>query len=1619
VGEEENHVAHLVAHHVDLVRDKVYDEGPASPGRGRQAQGQMKTERKSIAWLFFAVAAIAATILVAALLDQPREVVLDIPEIDEGGAAVDLDMARIEADVRSFASADSRLSGHAGAAHAFERIRRELAAAGLGRVTVQEFPVAVPTGETAHLAMGGVDEPVTVPLHPLWPNLARTCMTPPGGLRGTLVDAGGGTEADLQGKDLNGAIVVMDWDCDLEWLSVPEFGGRALVFRGERPADGRLARRKFLSMPVDIPRFYVAPHDLPALDRALAGKTAATLVSDDRWQEVTARNILVEVAPGPSGADDDPDLTPIVFHAYYDSISVVPGLAPGAEQSCGAATLLELCRVFAAHPAPRPVHALFTGGHGQSLAGMTHYVTALRESGENVPGLMVGLDLSSRSDTLGVFCLGHFRGQYENLIRHKFSTLGAKLDEFARRAAGVAETESTTLPSFVDGINLTSGRGWWSFFPYLAPFESEIPTLAGIPGITLATVNDDRRLVDTPDDTAGNLRFDMLGRQLLARRGEHAGLLAIARAVTQWKGPFVSSPLVDRWATIKGRAVWLDQRRNYTPDEPLHGATVFLKMGRGDKHLLGTRGMTPVMTGTNGQYTISGLIRSMANWQFNNCEMEVYGTADPGFLERNPGAIKQYLQVVGQAESPATNSESPSQPIRPDGSVIYAVDMARPSDYPWAVEAEKEVQHVNVVCFPCRTFSLLGLTDPRGYIPLTDVKVLDAATTSPPFQFGLSASDSPHDQTENLVTVWTDPTLRILLTLGVGFQGKRLILINNSPELPEGEGFVVEELTTLPSMILQGAEDMWTLDETRIQKLERNGVNNPRLRDLHEQSGTLIATAREALESRDYRAYRMAAEKGWAIEGKAYGEALGMINNMIHGVLFYLALLLPLSYCLERLLIASETIKKRIIWIGGIFAGSFLLLALVHPAFRFTMTPLLVLLAFIIVTLVVTVSVIIVGKMDALLQERRTAAMGRHEDQQRKGGIAVRALDLGMSNIRRRPQRGVLTGLSVVMVTFILLSFTSLVPVTSISRLAHPRGTPTYRGLLARDRAWNPLPDALEQSLRRNFEGTQLDGDGRREPTPDPSQEGNSGVIPSWEGCPKGGVGSTNAVVAARGWFFSDDTGLLSQVDLVAGQGVGDARPASCTVPALVGMQAAEAQVTPVADCLVAGNWFTSEAENGIILSAYVAGQLGYDADDIGAPVRIFGEELALAGIVDGERFDAMHDVDGEPLTPVNFVLQRERSAQAAGTEEGQGQADTLEEYVHYSVDQVAIVPFRYAKRLGARVRSVAVRAPDGMPVAEEAEGYAKRSNLTILGADADGVTLYAALDTSQLSAAWQIIVPMFLGFVMILGTMLGSVYERQGEIFVYNSVGLSPTNVSSLFLAESTVYAIVGAGLGYLLGQTSSKVLQMTGMLSGLTLNYTAGSTVFVTLLAMLMVFLSAIYPARKAFRAAIPDLEEEQDADDIGTAGDAISFYLPFVATAQHVEAMQAYLAEFLESIQGVTVGQLAVDNLQAVREEDEHGMVPMLRFRAWMAPFDLGVSHDAEMRIVYRADRGVHQYHLTARRFSGDRQNWHRLTPRFITAIRKQLLLWRVLSAEDYQKYEQRGRILFGSGEGESGQ
>lgn len=1566
------------------------------------------SEQGAFLWILAAGLFIVLTVAVSAYLGRPDKPQYD-PEIAD--AYDDLSIPEIRGHVETFTARPERLTGGPGAQAARDHILQHLQRIGVPDQNVQllEFDVPGLHTDRAELRAG----PLRVPLHPVWPNLARTSQTPPDGLEGPLVDVGRGSDADLQGKRVSGSIVVMDWDSGTEWLSIPEFGGKAVIFRANARANGNSALAKFLTVPADVPRFYVAEHDLPRLDAALRSGHNASLHCDMDWTPAKGYNILARLSGLDTPNTKDPNLRPIIYHAYYDSISVVPSLAPGAEQSVGAATLLELARFYKNLPKipERPVYVLFTAGHGQSLRGMTSFTRRLHdgleqgwsdeESGSLIarmgqPGLFVGLDISSGSERFGVFCMGHFRAQYEHTVRPKFSDLGLALDSYARQWRGdVLEEDQVDLSSiaiglkqeltqFVDCINLTLGRGWWTYFPYQAPFESELATLTGFPGITLSTINDSRRWVDTPDDRPERIRYDFLEQQLSAVEGERIGLANISLALSFWKGPYVSSELESKRGRLRGRVVWLDQDEDYVPNRPLMQSAVFLKTLRGDKYLQGTRGQAMVLTGKDGAFDFDGLIDVTANAQFQSVQVEAYGLAKQSFIQANPEAYQELLKV-------RTKGGLSSHDVPRNGDIIYAIDMARPDDYPFTTGIIKEEQHLNLVAFPCKAITLFGLTEPQGFQGLRDLVLLDAATESPPFQYGQSATDTAWgNPSENCITVWADPTLRVRITVGFGFQEKRLILINNSLEQDnyKGTGFKLDELSNIPSMVLQGAEDMWNLDQWRIDQLEAQGINNPRVAGIHAQARDHIDEARLALENLDYMNHRLHAERGWALESKAYSELLNTTNNMIRGVLFYLALLIPFAYCLERLIFASGTIQQRIGWMTLIFLISFAVLAVVHPAFRFTLTPFLVLLAFLILALAVLVSLIVLGKFDGMMQERKEALVGQHESSADAGNVAVRAVDLGIANIRRRPQRGFLTGLTIVLVTFTLLSFTSLVPETSISRLRHPQGVPVYEGLLARDRQWNPLPGPMWESLRRSFGRTD---------------KGSAADL------------QHKSVVSGRSWFFSDVSGNLSQIDLSPSpEHVASLDRATTTghftCKALMCMDYTEpAVITSLTQTLTAGRWFMDEDELGVILPEHIANLLGYTTHSLGADVLVFGERLPLLALFDSEAFNELIDIDGEQITPVDFAMQAFQEAQRTEEE----RIDTLKEYIHLSSDQIAIVPLKWGLNRRATIRSVAVRTAEDVSPLIEAEGYARRSNLTILASDGEDVTLYAALNTSRLSGLSKTIVPLFLGFILVLSTMMGSVHERAREIFVYNSVGLSPTNVASLFLAESSVYALLGAAMGYLLGQIVAKLLLSFGALSGIGLNYSAGSTVFVTLLTMAIVLISTVYPARQAQQAAIPeshrDLDNTEHDDEDGT--DCVSIYLPFVATPGSVFAMQAYLHEYLQSLEGVSVGQLAVDDLQCEVEQAEGLARPVLKFRSWLAPFDLGISHDTEMRIIYRPDRDVHQYHLVARHNSGDQQNWRRLTPRFILTLRKQLLMWRILPPEAHQRYIDRALQVFG--------
>ncbi len=187
---------------------------------------------------------------------------------------------------------------------------------------------------------------------------------------------------------------------------------------------------------------------------------------------------------------------------------------------------------------------------------------------------------------------------------------------------------------------------------------------------------------------------------------------------------------------------------------------------------------------------------------------------------------------------------------------------------------------------------------------------------------------------------------------------------------------------------------------------------------------------------------------------------------------------------------------------------------------------------------------------------------------------------------------------------------------------------------------------------------------------------------------------------------------------------------------------------------------------------------------------------------------------------------------------------------------------------------------------------------------------LYSSVESSSYEGFAALVIPITIAALIIANTMLGSVFERTREIGIYSSVGLAPIHVAALFIAEATVYAVLGSISGYLIAQLVAKVVTSTGILEGITLNYSSSSAVIATLIVMLTVLLSTLYPAWAASRLSQPDADRKWKVNE--PIGDIWRFQFPFTVSGLQPLGVAQFLADFFEAHTDTSVGKFYTDRV-----------------------------------------------------------------------------------------------------------
>ena len=145
----------------------------------------------------------------------------------------------------------------------------------------------------------------------------------------------------------------------------------------------------------------------------------------------------------------------------------------------------------------------------------------------------------------------------------------------------------------------------------------------------------------------------------------------------------------------------------------------------------------------------------------------------------------------------------------------------------------------------------------------------------------------------------------------------------------------------------------------------------------------------------------------------------------------------------------------------------------------------------------------------------------------------------------------------------------------------------------------------------------------------------------------------------------------------------------------------------------------------------------------------------------------------------------------------------------------------------------------------------------------------------------------------------------------------------------------------------------------------------------------------------------------------------WFPFTVSSKEALGVMSYLRDYFASNDEDAVGSFTSDNMRFYVEDVEGQRHVCLGADVWVAPLDMGVSQAVKISAIPDPDEGDITYlFFTITRKSGEFQTWHRMNLGFLKDLRKQLLIWRLVTPEAKKRLTKEGTELLEQGDGAGG-
>jgi hypothetical protein len=1169
--------------------------------------------------------------------------------------------------------------------------------------------------------------------------------------------------------------------------------------------------------------------------------------------------------------------------------------------------------------------------------------------------LMIGLDLSDHGSQAGPMYFGYFQRASGIAPLQLYNDWFAKLQR--DYAAGTPATRWWGKAR--DAIDLTTLEQLEAPTSYLAaplPIPSELAQVWATPGMSMITLNDLRLHRDTPTDTLGNLKIGAIIPQLDAIRT----LFAHACADAKFKGP---AELKRLDVSFSGQVV-SSAPGNPVPDMPRAGflATYYYITSLGGARMIPPLG--------DMQWTL-GIRRG----EVEDCDAE--GNYR---FEGLPRLRPDQQEGTARALNDLQTFEINAYRMEPgSGEIVGTSDLGKQSDdIRSTADIKSDVPPIRSLVFDCEQFSLTGLYDPRFLQTLEEMAPLDAVRGAEPQRFGFWLDNK-------MLAGFVEPGLRTELLIRFGQVGNRLILLNIPKASAEPIGYTPAEFNHIGPLAIATTRDFFRLDEGRLWDYRRAGVSSSLIDHLHDEAGNQLASAEQDLARDDDVSLTRDSNGAWASEARVYDAAQDMARDVIRAAIFLLMVCIPFSFCMERLLIATPNIYKQIGGFASIFGIMTVALWTFHPAFKISSSPLIIILAFAIIGMSGLVIFVVYSKFDSELKILRSGRGSAVEPSFANTGVMMSAVLLGIANMRKRKFGTFLTSITIVLITFAILWFTSTTHYLGTTTI--PTGlASSHSGVLLRQRGFRPIQPILVDQL--------------------------SAVLAD----PSLGIGRPNIV---QQWWAVSSSDPKEQYNLtVPGQNGHPTRELG--IPAVLGLSEGESGLSEIGSVIGAEKYGRLESgeQNVIYLSNSTAKDLGVAEGD---HLRLAGMDLQIAGVFDGDAFDQkVMLLSGESIAPLRYSAGEldaggqglsDTTSEAVDLDGKSGAAEAGRVYEHLAANEFAIVPAEVCRRLiHSTLRVVAFGLQNEEQVQRVSEDVTQRFSLATYGGFDDGVRMIVAGNLSSISGASQVAIPLAIAGLIIFNTMMGSIADRKREIHIYTSLGLAPMHVGALFVAEAMTYGLIGTVFGYIFGQAIGTGMLKMGWLGSVTLNYSGTSAMLTMGGILLIVLLSALVPARVASKIAAPSIDRNWKVPP--PRDDEIRAVLPFTINRVAADGALAYLAEYLDSHRDGNIGKFATDKVEpfGFEEPATHISSRALKTTVWLTPYDLGVRQQMMLLIHPGEQTDIFEVQVRLQRLSGDDGSWYRMNKTFLTELRKQFLQWRSLPPARMLEYGQQSKALF---------